>query len=138
VSRDAPNNSREGVAVPEEQYSPVLFARNLQEWRGWLEKNCATEKRVYLVIFRKTSGIESVGWHEAIEHALCYGWVDSVAHKRDGSSCYLKFTPRNPASRWGKRNIERAKKMTSLGFMREPGLSLIDAARSKGNWIEET
>lgn len=119
-----------------ETYSPFLFAKDLQEWRAWLEDNCSTEKSVYLVIFKKSSKVESVHWHEAIEHALCYGWVDSIAHKRDLESTYLKFTPRNPKSKWGKKNIERAKKMISLDYMRESGLKLIEAARSNGKWVE--
>ena len=82
----------------------------------------------------KKSNIESVSWHNTIEHALCFGWVDSKAKKRDVESCYLKFSPRKHNSNWGKRNIERAKKMTELGFMTKNGIKLIEYAKSNGKW----
>ena len=119
-----------------EAFSPHLFASSLDEWRDWLEKNCTVEKSVYLIVFHKSSSTKSVHWHEAIEHALCYGWVDSIAHKRDSESCYLKFTPRNPRSKWGKKNIERAEKMIDLGFMRPNGFSLIEKAKETGKWAK--
>ncbi len=122
--------------MADEKYSPALLAKSLQEWRMWLEENYGVDKSIYLVVFHKNSKIESVHWHDAIEHALCYGWVDSIAHKRDAESCYLRFSPRNPKSKWGKRNIERAKKMISLGFMKEPGFKLIEIAKLNGKWIE--
>ena len=117
-----------------EKFSPLLFAKDLGEWRAWLDKNCQTATLIYVVVYHKSSPKESVHWHEVIEHALCFGWVDSIAHKRDGESCYLKFSPRKPKSQWGKRNIERAKKMIDSGQMRPPGQALIDLAKSQGKW----
>lgn len=120
-----------------ELYSPCFFANDLAEWRDWLNRNCRLEKSIYLVVFHKSSRKASVHWHEAIEHALCYGWVDSIAHKRDSESCYLKFTPRNPKRKWGKKNIERAKRMIDSGFMTPVGRELIERARLTGNWKDE-
>jgi uncharacterized protein YdeI (YjbR/CyaY-like superfamily) len=120
-----------------ENYTPTLFAKDIDEWRLWLANNCRSESRIFLVVFHKSSKTASVHWHEAIEHALCFGWVDSIAHKRDSESCYLKFTPRNPKSKWGKKNIERANRMISFGFMRQPGLELIEKAKSTGKWLTE-
>jgi len=119
-----------------EKYEPALRATNLEAWREWLELNSHTAGCIHLIVYKKKSKVESVGWHDAIEHALCYGWVDSTAHKRDEDSCYLKFTPRNPRSSWGKKNIERAKKMIALGFMREPGFEAIKIAKAAGKWKE--
>ncbi len=82
-----------------------------------------------------TDPLESImQWHDAIENALCFGWVDSKAMKRDKESCYLKFTPRNPKSNWGKRNIERAIKMAESGLITEFGQELINIAKSTGKW----
>ncbi|NVO19775.1 MAG: hypothetical protein HXX13_08745 [Bacteroidetes bacterium] len=112
----------------------ALYASSIAEWRKWLAENGQTEKSAWLIIYHKTSKVHSVHWHDAIEHALCFGWVDSKAVKRDHESCYLKFTPRNPRSKWGIRNKERAAKMINEGFMTAPGKALIDIAIETGKW----
>ena len=111
-----------------------LYVKSVAEWRSWLKDHCSLEKSVWLVIYSKKSAVPSVHWHEAIEHALCFGWVDSKAKKRDDESCYLRFTPRNPKSKWGKRNRERAQKMIEHGFMTENGQKLIDIAKDSRRW----
>jgi uncharacterized protein YdeI (YjbR/CyaY-like superfamily) len=113
------------------------FCESVNEWRDWLNLHCDTEKSVYLIIFHKESETRSVRWHDAIENALCFGWVDSKAIKRDKESCYLKFTPRNPKSKWGKRNKERALRLTELGLMTPKGQVLIDIAKVTGKWDAE-
>lgn len=118
-------------------FNQSMRAASVDSWRKWLSENGQKEKYIYLIIYHKSSKIPSIHWHEAIEHALCYGWGDSIAHKRDAESCYLKFTPRNPKSKWGKRNIQRANKMIKAGFMREPGQKLIDEAKQSGKWMED-
>jgi uncharacterized protein YdeI (YjbR/CyaY-like superfamily) len=112
----------------------AIYAKSTEEWRKWLDKNCQSKKSVCLIVYHKNSKTPSVHWHDAIEHALCYGWVDSKANSRDKESCYLKFTPRNPKSKWGKRNKERATKMIEQGFMTKHGQALIDVAKSTGKW----
>jgi uncharacterized protein YdeI (YjbR/CyaY-like superfamily) len=112
----------------------TLYAKTTEEWREWLDKNCQTEKSIVLIVYHKNSMTASVHWHDAIENALCYGWVDSKANSRDKESCYLKFTPRNPKSKWGKRNIERAINMTESGLMTKHGQALIDIAKKTGKW----
>ncbi len=115
----------------------TLYAKTTGEWREWLNNNSQTEKSIYLIVYHKKSKTPSVHWHDAIENALCYGWVDSKANSRDKESCYLKFTPRNPKSKWGKRNIERAIKMTESGCMTKYGQELIDIAKATGVWKTE-
>ena len=112
----------------------TLCAASVDEWRQWLENNCQTKQAVWLIVYHKKSKVPSVHWHDAIENALCYGWVDSKAAGRDKESCFLKFTPRNPKSKWGKRNKERALKMTEKGLMTKHGQKLIDIAKETGEW----
>ena len=112
----------------------TLYVKSTEEWREWLNNNCRIEKSIYLIVYHKKSKTPSVHWHDAIENALCYGWVDSKANSRDKESCYLKFTPRNPKSNWGKRNMERAIKMTESGRMTKYGQELIDIAKTIGKW----
>lgn len=115
----------------------TLHDSSSDEWRKWLEKNCQTEKAIWLIVYHKKSKVQSVHWHDAIENALCYGWVDSKAKSRDKESCFLKFTPRNPKSKWGKRNKERALKMIEKGLMTKYGQHLIDMAKESGKWNRE-
>jgi uncharacterized protein YdeI (YjbR/CyaY-like superfamily) len=89
---------------------------------------------VWLVIHHKDSGRPSLRYHEAIEHALCYGWIDGLHRKRDADSSQLRFTPRAARSTWSRINRERAAKMIELGLMTESGQALVDLAKSTGTW----
>lgn len=117
---------------------PAYGMASLDAWRTWLVEHGAVERVVWVIVHKRGSGVASVGWHEAIEHALCFGWVDSKAKARDAGSTYLKFTPRSPTSRWGPRNRERAERLTRDGFMRPAGQRLIDHARETGRWGDPT
>lgn len=113
---------------------PTLFAASTSEWRAWLSKNSQKQKAIWLIVYHKNSKTPSVHWHDAIENALCYGWVDSKAQRRDEKSAYLKFTPRNPKSKWGNKNKERAMRLIAQGLMTEFGQKLIDIAKQTGKW----
>lgn len=113
---------------------PALYADSVQAWRDWLEANGRTSPSIWLIVHHLDSDIPSVHFQEAIEHGLCYGWVDSKAIKRDHGSFLLKFQRRNPKSSWGKKNRERAQKMIDLGLMAEAGQEAIDHARRTGRW----
>ncbi|WP_166355749.1 YdeI/OmpD-associated family protein [Phytoactinopolyspora limicola] len=112
----------------------TVVAHTPAEWRAWLAQNCQTEKEVWLVIHHKDSGIPSLRYHEAIEHALCFGWIDGVHRTRDSDSSQLRFTPRRPRSTWSRVNRQRAAKMTELGLMTEHGQAQIDLAKANGTW----
>ena len=112
----------------------AFLASTTADWRAWLAQNCQSEKEVWLVIYHSDSGTPSVRYHEAIEHALCYGWIDSQARKRDADSSCLRFTPRSPHSTWSRVNRQRAVRMIELGLMTEPGQALIELARASGTW----
>jgi uncharacterized protein YdeI (YjbR/CyaY-like superfamily) len=112
-------------------------AKNRNEWREWLKQNGQTEKSVWLILYRKNSGIESVNLVEATEEALCFGWIDSLCKKRDEQSYYLTFSPRNPKkSNWSRPNIERAQRMIAEGRMTEYGFKMIELAKKSGRWLE--
>ena len=113
----------------------AVYAVKRQEWREWLEKNSQSEKSVWLILYHKKSNVPCINLNEATEEAVCFGWIDSLAKKRDAESFYLTFTPRNPKrSKWSKTNRERADKMINEGLMTEHGLKLIDIAKEYGNW----
>lgn len=113
---------------------PAIYAETRLDWRKWLEQNCQSEKSVWLILYHKKSKVQSVNISDAMEEALCFGWIDSKAKKRDAESFYLTFTPRNPKSKWSKTNRERAEKLIQEGSMTELGLKLIAIAKQTGKW----
>ncbi|KQS26858.1 YdeI family protein [Dyadobacter sp. Leaf189] len=112
----------------------VVIAASAKEWRDWLEQNAGSATSVYLVIYNKNSGVKSVGYVESVEHALCFGWIDSKTIKRDEHSVYQTYTKRKPVSNWAKTNKERVVKMAELGLMRPQGQAMIDLAKQNGSW----
>lgn len=112
----------------------AVYAKTRAEWRRWLKKNSQEEKSVWLILYHKKSEVKSVKIDEAMEEALCFGWIDSKAKKRDVESFYLTFTPRNPKSNWSAINRERAERLIENGLMTEQGQHLIDIAKEKGKW----
>jgi uncharacterized protein YdeI (YjbR/CyaY-like superfamily) len=114
--------------------SHQLYAKNRKEWRGWLEKNHTKSKNVWLILYHKDSGKPSVTYDEAVEEALCFGWIDSRPNKRDNESFYLFFTRRNPKSNWSIANRERAERMIEQGLMTDAGMELIMLAKKTGRW----
>jgi uncharacterized protein YdeI (YjbR/CyaY-like superfamily) len=112
----------------------TLLATTTEDWRAWLAPHCQSEQEVWLVIQHKDSRTPSMRYHEAIEHALCFGWIDSHARKHDADSSRLRFTPRNRRSTWSRVNRERAARMVESGLMTEHGQALIDLAKANGTW----
>ena len=112
----------------------AVYAKTRGEWRKWLKQNSKSEKSVWLILYHKKSKVRCVNLNDATEEALCFGWIDSLAKKRDGESYYLTFTPRNPKSKWSKPNMERAERMIEKGLMTPQGQQLIDIAKSTGKW----
>jgi uncharacterized protein YdeI (YjbR/CyaY-like superfamily) len=87
----------------------TYYAKDSKAWRKWLEKNHASEECVWLIIYKKESGIATVYYPEAVDEALCFGWIDSKPNKRDEESYYQFFAKRNPKSAWSKVNKAKAK-----------------------------
>lgn len=112
----------------------AFYARTRQDWRKWLEENHKTEKNLFLILYHKKSKKECISYNDAVEEALCYGWVDSKANKRDTESYYLFFAQRKPGSGWAKSNRERAEKLIEQGLMTEAGQYMIDHAKRTGTW----
>lgn len=108
--------------------------RSREAWRTWLEKNHAREQALWLILFNKNSGERTVQYEEAVEEALCFGWIDSVPNKRDEKSRYQYFSRRKPKSNWSQLNRQRAERMIAAGLMRPAGQAMIDLAKKAGTW----
>lgn len=115
----------------------TIHAATADDWRAWLAEHGSTETEVWLVIQHRDSPTPSVGYHEAIEHALCFGWIDSQARSNDADSSLLRFTPRRARSRWSPRNRERVARMIDAGLMTPAGQAAIDRAKAIGTWEPE-
>lgn len=115
----------------------AVYAPTRAEWRKWLEENGQTEPGVWLIQYHKKSKVPCISLIDATEEALCFGWIDSKAKKRNEESFYLTFTPRKAKSKWSKPNIERAERMMATGLMTTHGQEKIDLAKRTGMWQEE-
>lgn len=111
-------------------------AATAEDWRAWLAEHGSTVTEVWLVIQHQDSPTPSVGYQESIEHALCFGWIDSTARRHSADSFRLRFTPRRSRSRWSPRNRERAARMIAAGLMTPSGQAAIDRAQAIGTWGE--
>jgi uncharacterized protein YdeI (YjbR/CyaY-like superfamily) len=112
----------------------AFHPKTRKAWRTWLEKNHDKESAVYLIMYHKDSDTKSIYYHEAVEEALCFGWIDSTALKRDAESRYQYFTRRKPKSHWSRVNRERVDRLISQGLMTPAGQAMIDLAKEKGTW----
>jgi uncharacterized protein YdeI (YjbR/CyaY-like superfamily) len=113
----------------------AVYAKTRAVWRKWLKQNGQTQKSVWLILYHKNSDTKCITINDATEEAVCFGWIDSLAKKRDAESFYLTFTPRNPKrSKWSKPNIERAERMIEKGLMTKQGQHLIGIAKETGKW----
>jgi uncharacterized protein YdeI (YjbR/CyaY-like superfamily) len=112
---------------------PVFF-EDRTAWRSWLEKNHDKEKEVWLLVFKKHTGKKSISYNEAVEEALCFGWIDSVMNRIDEEKFKQKFTPRNKKSPWSLLNKNRALKMIKEGKMAPAGKRKIAEAKKNGLW----
>ncbi len=113
---------------------PVLPFERQKDWTVWLDKNHAKSSGVWLKLAKKASGITSVTYDEALEVALCYGWIDGQKRSYDGTSWLQKFTPRGPKSIWSKINTEKAQRLIESGRMKAAGLKAVESARNDGRW----
>jgi uncharacterized protein YdeI (YjbR/CyaY-like superfamily) len=103
-------------------------------WEHWLEQNHAVSKGIWLQFYKKNSGVVSVSYNEALEVALCYGWIDGQLKSINGLSYMQRFTPRRPRSIWSKRNIEHIARLQKEGRMKPAGIKRVEAAKADGRW----
>ena len=113
---------------------PVMSVRTSKEWLAWLAKNHAESNGVWLKIAKKDSAETSVSYDEALEAALCYGWIDAQKKGHDEGSWLQKFTPRRPGSIWSKINREKVLALIDSGRMKPAGLRAVQQAKQNGQW----
>jgi uncharacterized protein YdeI (YjbR/CyaY-like superfamily) len=113
---------------------PVITCKSQKEWHSWLDKNHSRLNGAWLRFFKKAAAVKSVNYKEALDEALCYGWIDGQANSFDEESWIQKFTPRRAKSIWSKRNIENIARLEKEGRMKPAGLKAVEDAKQDGRW----
>ena len=119
------------------QTSDALTAESFSSqaaWRAWLDANHAIERGIWLMLAKQASGMSSVTYAEAVDSALCYGWIDGQKKAMDDMWWLQKFTPRRPKSPWSKINRQKAEQLIESGAMQPAGLRAVEAAKADGRW----
>jgi len=116
------------------QELPVVPFGSAAAWEAWLEEHHAASEGLWLKISKKDSGIESVSYAEALDVALCYGWIDGQKGRFDEKFWLQRFTPRRPRSKWSKVNREKVAGLIEAGRMKPAGLREVEKAKSDGRW----
>jgi uncharacterized protein YdeI (YjbR/CyaY-like superfamily) len=111
----------------------VLFATAVT-WEKWLSENHDSVTLVWLCIAKKESSLSTVTYDQALDIALCYGWIDGQRRRKDGVSFLQRFTPRRPKSKWSNRNVNKALQLQVAGRMQPSGVAEIESAQNEGRW----
>ena len=124
--------------MPERRVSTVAAKirgfRSPADFRKWLAANHSRTEGLWLRIFKKASGQTSITYAEALDEALCFGWIDGLKHSHDEVSWLQKFTPRRARSGWSKINTQHAERLIRAGQMQPPGQAQVEAAKNDGRW----
>jgi uncharacterized protein YdeI (YjbR/CyaY-like superfamily) len=110
------------------------YAKDRKAWRKWLEKNHASSDGVWLIYNKKISGRKRLEYSDAVEEALCFGWIDSTVRPLDDERYMQRFTPRKPKSGWSALNKQRIEKMIGLNLMTKAGHEKVEEAKRTGAW----
>lgn len=115
------------------QPEPQYF-KNQKQWRKWLEKNASKEKEIWLLHYKKHTGKPGVSYQEALEEAICFGWIDGILRRIDGKKHMIRYSPRRKKSVWSLRNKKIAEELIKQGKMTLAGFSTIKEAKKSGMW----
>ncbi|SCE69122.1 Uncharacterized conserved protein YdeI, YjbR/CyaY-like superfamily, DUF1801 family [Micromonospora coriariae] len=111
-----------------------LIVADAEGLRAWLSANHATSPGVWLALTRKGGTVTTLTWQHAVDEALCFGWIDGQARKRDQESSWIRFTPRQPRSSWSQRNVTHVARLEEQGRMLPAGRAAVEAAKADGRW----
>lgn len=115
--------------------TPATFCPSSQpHWREWLQQHHATEQAVWLIFHKKTSPTPNLTWSQAVDEALCFGWIDSLAQSIDAHTYRQFFSRRKPRSGWSRVNKEKVERLQAAGLLAPAGLASIELAQQNGSW----
>jgi uncharacterized protein YdeI (YjbR/CyaY-like superfamily) len=137
MKKEAPNKRKAAqvnIAEKSEKDLLVRLFRNTKAWEAWLARHFNSSAGLWLRLAKKAADLQSVSYQEALEVALCFGWIDGQKKSFDDESWLQKFTPRGPKSIWSKINRAKALELIEKGRMRAAGFAAIEQARESGQW----
>ncbi len=112
----------------------TFYPKSPSDWHEWLRLNHASKPAVWVVFYSRASGKPSISWSEAVDEALCFGWIDSKKVKVDHESSLQYFCKRKAKGTWSKINKGKVDRLTKAGLMSEAGLAAVETARRNGSW----
>jgi uncharacterized protein YdeI (YjbR/CyaY-like superfamily) len=119
-----------------EKPTESIQPKSILEWNQWLERNHSRANGIWLITFKQATGRPRIFYDDAVESALCFGWIDSKPRTLDAERSMLWFSPRKKGSAWSKRNKERVEKLVAANRLHEAGLAKIEEAKQDGSWIK--
>jgi uncharacterized protein YdeI (YjbR/CyaY-like superfamily) len=120
--------------VASKKLLPVIFFESQTDWESWLEDNQTVSPGVWVKMAKKASGIVSLDYPQALESALCYGWIDGQKNAFDDTYWLQHFTQRRPRSNWSKINCEKVTQLIAQGRMKPGGMKVVEEAKRDGRW----
>ena len=111
-----------------------LVVADAEALRAWLAEHHATSPGVWLALTRKGGTVTTLTWQQAVDEALCFGWIDGQARKGDEATSWIRFTPRRARSIWSQRNVAHVARLEAAGRMQPAGRAEVEAARADGRW----
>ena len=135
MSREPSHRTRSGyrAAVASAELEELVVA-DAAALRAWLLNHHATSPGVWLALTRKSGRVTTLTWQQAVDEALCVGWIDGQARKRDDETSSIRFTPRRPRSSWSQRNVEHVTRLQAEGRMLPAGRAAVEAAKADRRW----
>lgn len=129
-----PDDAAPGGPAPLPDSLPELVLPDAAAWRAWLEQHHASSPGVWLVLHKKGGDVTALTYEDALQEALCLGWIDGQGRRRDAGSVYQRMTPRRPRSVWSARNVARIAELEREGRMHDAGRAQVEAAKADGRW----
>lgn len=112
----------------------TFYPTNRQQWRRWLQKHHNTTQSIWVVMYKKDSGVPTITWSDAVDEAICFGWIDSIKKSVDHQQSIQYFSRRKPTSAWSKINKAKVERLTQEGLMTQAGYDSVETAKQNGSW----
>lgn len=112
----------------------TFYPESRKQWRQWLQKNHVSEQSVWLICYKMKAGKPTISWSDAVDEALCFGWIDSTRKTLDDERFMQFFCKRKPKSSWSKINKEKIRQLTAAGQMTPAGAACVEIAKQNGSW----
>lgn len=112
----------------------TFYPTSKQDWRAWLTENHTLKQSIWVICYKKQANVPTISWSDAVDEALCFGWIDSTRRSIDSDKFIQFFTRRKPNSNWSKINKEKIERLIREGLMFQAGLESVERAKQNGSW----